>query len=111
MVIALGVGFGCFCYQRYRRKKNAKYSVKLARNRGKTIRTPVYDAVSVYTGDCDEVLKEEFPPTQLAVDELDEPMQTSICVTKPQLSDSHALTSSFPVLTLASTSSSLEQQS
>ena len=40
-------------------KKRSPKIYRLARNRGKTIKTPWYSAVPVYTGDRDDVYMEE----------------------------------------------------
>ena len=45
-------------------KKRSAKVYRLARNRGKTVKTPEYNAVSVYTGDRDDVYMEDDTSTQ-----------------------------------------------
>ena len=48
----------------YKHKKRSAKIYRVARNRSKTVETPGYNAVSVYTGDRDDIYMEENNSTQ-----------------------------------------------
>ena len=92
----------------YIHKKSAKVSYRLARNTGKTTEAPaLYKAVPVYTGDKDDVFKEEEISTQSA--ELEETNAVILTGVKWQQSQSKQTRSAFPVLKLAGSTTSIAE--